>query len=373
MRPSTFLALCAFITTGWLLFFWQLGAFERLDPYQASQDVPDEESDGWRRFKRSRDVESPVAGLRPEQDPATGAWAPGRLVAREVITEGDVLIDPKLALLTLRFAIDEAAAGPHAVEFVTRIPRSIPGRLTVTAAHFDPEPSGIYAAGDGLYAIYHWQGAVRDAKIRQRFELEVVNRSGLRNARREELELEEEDDAETWLSPEEHVESDDEAIVALASRLTRRDAGLTLAAISEDVVARLRPAGRKGNRGAVRLLGDEVDATRLGYCDLFVALARANGIPARVVEGFATEAGSFQHDWVEVKMPRSGWRIIDPWAIEAGEADLETFRGLRIPLAFRTRDPRLGGYHVSYLHGASDTQLTSWSGFTWRYRLTALE
>ena len=108
---------------------------------------------------------------------------------------------------------------------------------------------------------------------------------------------------------------------------------------------------------STRLLDSDRAAARSGYCDLFVALARAAGIPARAVEGFATEVGASHHHWVEVLLPRRGWRVIDPWAIEAGEASVGRHRGLRVPLSFRTRDPRLGGYLICYLHGAEDTQL----------------
>jgi hypothetical protein len=64
---------------------------------------------------------------------------------------------------------------------------------------------------------------------------------------------------------------------------------------------------------------------RAGHCELFATslavLARARGIPARLVTGFAAEASldgtievrrSAAHAWVEVHDPSRGWIAVDP-------------------------------------------------------------
>ena len=49
------------------------------------------------------------------------------------------------------------------------------------------------------------------------------------------------------------------------------------------------------------------------YSNLYVAMARAMGIPARMVEGFIiTEKGLVGHSWVEVKVSDTVWWPLDP-------------------------------------------------------------
>jgi transglutaminase superfamily protein len=381
LRNALITFSCLVVFAIWFTALWELGAFDRRDgralttpsghpgnhpafdfgPRELPEDL----------VSPPGNVESPLSGQRPEQDDAGNLWPAGQRIELSSVSDGEVLIDARQARLRMTYTIGHADAGRRAVEFVTRIPASIAGRLAVVNARFDPEPSGIYEASGGRYAVYHWSAGVRDAEIRQEFEIEVSDVAGLRRERSE-FNLETGTTTEAWLSSEEHIEVEDEAVAALAKTLRRIDRRRTLAAIADEVTSRLQPASRRGARGAAHLLAHRVPASRIGYCDLFVALARAAGIPARAVEGFATEAGEDHYHWVEVYMPRRGWRIIDPWAIEAGEADLDRLRGLRVPLAFRTQDPHLGGYHICYLHGAAGSQLQSWRDFNYRYRLQAI-
>ena len=50
------------------------------------------------------------------------------------------------------------------------------------------------------------------------------------------------------------------------------------------------------------------------YSDLFVAISRAKGIPARYVSGYTIQNGISDsgHAWVEVYLPGAGWRGYDP-------------------------------------------------------------
>jgi protein-glutamine gamma-glutamyltransferase len=89
--------------------------------------------------------------------------------------------------------------------------------------------------------------------------------------------------------------------------------------------------------------------TRLGFCEhyaaAFVVLARALGIPARIVTGYQggeinpvdgnlTVRQSDAHAWAEAWLPGRGWRRVDPTAvvspvrIEQGEAELAVQYGL---------------------------------------------
>lgn len=82
--------------------------------------------------------------------------------------------------------------------------------------------------------------------------------------------------------------------------------------------------------GAAKALKERNNALCTEYADLFVTLARAAGIPARVLEGYAyTEDSEFRptlkdvlHSWVEVYLPGVGWWQVDPtWGSTTGGSD----------------------------------------------------
>ena len=118
-----------------------------------------------------------------------------------------------------------------------------------------------------------------------------------------------------WLSPERYIESDDPGIQELALRLREADAVATGRAIYEWVDANLEYAGYIAeDLGAVYALTRRTgDCTE--YADLVVALARASGIPARMVGGYVCDRDSAPrpeeyHNWAELHLG-GRWRVVD--------------------------------------------------------------
>ncbi len=118
-----------------------------------------------------------------------------------------------------------------------------------------------------------------------------------------------------WLAAERFVESDDGRIRALAAKLKHSDESDTGRAIYDWARQNLRYTGYAADpRGALGALLDEGgDCTE--YACLSVALARANGIPARRVGGYVIERDSVlkavdYHDWAEVYCD-GAWRLLD--------------------------------------------------------------
>lgn len=84
--------------------------------------------------------------------------------------------------------------------------------------------------------------------------------------------------------------------------------------------------------GAATALKESSKAVCMEYTDLFIALARAAGIPAREINGFAYTAdeshrplslrlqgGDVLHAWPEVYLPGAGWVMVDPtWSSTSG-------------------------------------------------------
>ena len=118
-----------------------------------------------------------------------------------------------------------------------------------------------------------------------------------------------------WLAPERYIESDDPGIRTLASTLRQGGAVETARAIYEWVDAHLAYAGYIAeDLGAVYALTRRTgDCTE--YADLVVALARASGIPARMIGGYVVDHDSAPrpeeyHNWAELHLD-GRWRIVD--------------------------------------------------------------
>lgn len=132
-----------------------------------------------------------------------------------------------------------------------------------------------------------------------------------------------------FLEAENGIESDDPAIRSKALEVTK---GLTTTeqkaeAIIRFVVGHITYDATAASRNKGALAGFE---TRIGVCqeyaNLFVAMARANGIPARLVYGWANSVrldGSLnaenRHVWAEYYDAQKGWVAVDPTFAEVQE------------------------------------------------------
>lgn len=122
-------------------------------------------------------------------------------------------------------------------------------------------------------------------------------------------------DPTRWLGAERFIESDDPRIVALAGVLQRSSPMGTARAIYDWTQRNLRYAGYVvEDLGALHaLLEKDGDCTE--YADLVVALARANGIPARMVGGYVVDRDAAPrpeeyHNWGELYVD-GAWRLVD--------------------------------------------------------------
>lgn len=137
--------------------------------------------------------------------------------------------------------------------------------------------------------------------------------------------------AAVYLQPAQKIESDHPEIISQARQLT---AGLTderekALAIFKFVIAHLKydlnSASR--NKGALNALNSRSGVCE-DYASLFVALCRASGIPARVVNGYTDPKGrgeiwnlsagetvslsGYRHSWAEFYLEETGWLPADP-------------------------------------------------------------
>jgi transglutaminase-like putative cysteine protease len=122
-------------------------------------------------------------------------------------------------------------------------------------------------------------------------------------------------EARSWLGAERYIEADDARLRALAAELKRPAERDTARAIYDWIPQHLQYAGYVADdRGAREALNRRRgDCTEYAY--LAVALARANGIPARMVGGYVTDRNSVlraedYHNWAEVYLD-GAWRLLD--------------------------------------------------------------
>ncbi|UCD81626.1 MAG: transglutaminase domain-containing protein [Desulfobacterales bacterium] len=118
------------------------------------------------------------------------------------------------------------------------------------------------------------------------------------------------------LQPEKHIESEHPAIRRAAGRLKQAEATQTIAAVFRWVARHVRYSGYADkDRGALYALEHKKgDCTE--YMDLFVALCRANGIPARRIGGYICPQSAVlkardYHNWGEFYQDGT-WQIADP-------------------------------------------------------------
>lgn len=118
-----------------------------------------------------------------------------------------------------------------------------------------------------------------------------------------------------WLSPERFIESDDALVREAAKGLRRDSQEATVRAIYEWVRDHLTYAGYLADDLGARYALENRRGDCTEYADLVVALARANGIPARMVGGYvltqdAAPRPQDYHNWAEVFLG-DGWRVVD--------------------------------------------------------------
>jgi transglutaminase-like putative cysteine protease len=120
-----------------------------------------------------------------------------------------------------------------------------------------------------------------------------------------------------YLGAERYIEVDDPRMKEAARRIKRgADDRATARNIFNWVTGNVRPVGYIAqDLGALyALVNKRGDCTE--FTDLFTALARAKGIPARAVAGFLLPRDAIvtqrdYHSWSEVYLD-SAWRIVDP-------------------------------------------------------------
>ena len=131
-------------------------------------------------------------------------------------------------------------------------------------------------------------------------------------------------------------ETQDQQIVGVMQSLTSKEKSITQNALSIYTYItknisydfeKAREGGSLTRKGVLQTLKDKKGLC-LDFTDLFIALARSAGIPAREVDGYAytkdfsatpTLQTNLLHSWVQYYNPQLGWVSVDPtWGATSG-------------------------------------------------------
>jgi len=162
-----------------------------------------------------------------------------------------------------------------------------------------------------------------------------------------------------YTAPGNHIESDNSQIKEKAAEIAGKidDPYLAAKKIYEFVISHMSYVRFDKCRGALYALQEKKgDCTE--YSDLFIALCRARGIPARSVHGFTYGSpGDQRHDWAEVYIPGMGWIPVDATWGQRGKDYFGNLTHTHIRLytgrELSAGEKKFSWYYVTYRFGGN--------------------
>lgn len=222
---------------------------------------------------------------------------------------------------------------------VTLIPQT--PYQTVLLERITPKPYDVYVDDDG-----NWIG-VFTVERNQKLTIEVFGNVSLSTAPQYKSTLSEEQ-KQAYLKPQKYWESDNQKLKSIIEVFTggsnqkvTNEQQAALQAPTQEIARKIFDyvaatiqfnKGAAAERlGALQAIDSPKQAKSLEFADLFVALARAAGIPARVVVGVDRSTLSMLkpgansttlHAWAEYYTEDKGWIPVDPaWSSTTGGVD----------------------------------------------------
>lgn len=128
-----------------------------------------------------------------------------------------------------------------------------------------------------------------------------------------------------YLLSEDHIEVSSKTVKAAANLIKGKTHIEMLTSIADYMQKNIELGHSVGTAGAATAIKNHLAGTS-DYANVFVALARAKGIPARVVSGYRIVGiTARRHAWAEVYFPQYGWVTFDPHHSPVDITDLNAF------------------------------------------------
>lgn len=219
------------------------------------------------------------------------------------------------------------------------IPKTIENKQEVLSTHFSIEPSKVFALGNNRYAEFVLENPKENLDIQITSKIKLF-RDDLSSAiKRGNPNPAEVAVLESYLKEERHIEAKSPVIKDIADNIAGTDEIEVTKNIYNFVKESLEYDHSKAKSETAKAYGAET-VLKVGkgvcveYADLFVALCRAKGIPAKYVGGITTEGNEENkgHAWAEVYLTDYGWVPFDPTWGDTGASDFDRLRPLYIYL-----------------------------------------
>ncbi|MEO6488429.1 MAG: transglutaminase-like domain-containing protein [Ferruginibacter sp.] len=228
------------------------------------------------------------------------------------------------------------------------IPADIKNRQIVNDLTFSVEPDSIYTANGNSYALFKLNDLDKDFKIVLKGKILIFNSISMKS-----------DSSESgfgkYLVAESNIEVTSEKILTVAQTLKQKTDIETIIKTFEYVKEHISYQKNKAI-GAEKVLETGVGKC-MDYSDLFVALLRANNIPAKSMFGIVVSetAPNPLHAWPEAYLKKQGWVRFDPTTghsdiIKDGDNYKMHISNKYVTLSEGRNDPELRAslYHYNY-------------------------
>lgn len=255
---------------------------------------------------------------------------------RQQRPQGQSLLNARSS--TIRFNISYTLTVPSSVnrmQFLVLLPHTLPDRQKIISIDYTPEPQRIFQKNGNTYAEYVFNSPAKQTYIDifiktrlYRYDLSTAmsNTQLLGDALRHTANIEDANLAE-FLKQEKYIEKDSSAIKKVAQDITGQTEVDIVQKIYNYVLDNMEYVKITGKDygAATALRYRRGDCTE--YSDLFVAICRAKGIPARVVSGYTMGITSTptKHNWAEVYFKDYGWV---PFELSGADSPLIAVRNI---------------------------------------------
>jgi hypothetical protein len=255
--------------------------------------------------------------------------------------------------VTLGFDITAPPTARNVVLMVL-VPRSLPGRQKILAVRATPEPKKMFEKDGNRFALFVFPTLPQPQQVVIRVDAEVYRHDWATVSQNQEVRHHGNKEArQRRLIHEKYLEKDDPTIQQAAQALVGADEEQTIRNCFAFVLRTLKNRPFDDHDfGAVWALREKKgDCTE--FADLFVALCRANGIPANTCEGYLLEpvTDTPKHDWAEVYSQKYGWVTFDPfYAYMKRDTTFDQMRPVYLQVEQQRSNRVLNNYHY-YTYG----------------------
>jgi hypothetical protein len=233
------------------------------------------------------------------------------------------------------------------------LPQTIPNRQEILEIQFAPQPVKVFNQNGNSYADFKFTFGREVVRIQIHVKAKVFRYDLSTAMKRAQTPTVDEANLAVYLQPERMIECNDVLIQQLAKDITGTNEIDMVRNIYNFVISYLDIDVSKIKGVGAAKTAREKKGMCIDYCDLFTAICRAKGIPARVAAGYqANFHMTPKHSWVEVYLKEYGWVPFDPSQRRTtSEEDLDAlFYSLEAKYLYFTRIRNDTIMHYNYFY-----------------------